>query len=270
MGFGRVVVDRRRPRCHPLRGVRTSTARRLGARTAAANRDRHRPCVRCRGRRLRARRRARLDHDHHRIARTTRTSGGRVVNRLRRAFVAVTAGLALATFVGVGTAFAHAELLTSDPQPGAVLDASPAHVTLTFNEPVESSLGAIRVFDGTGNSIDVSAARHPDGDSSKVEIDLPKLADGSYVVDWRVVSADSHPVHAAYTFQVGPKSTLAAGLLDQILGNSHTGKSASLGLTVSRSLVTSSIAIVFGGLLAFGLGIVPFGRRQKWFIGSAA
>jgi len=192
------------------------------------------------------------------------------VNRLRHAFVAVTAGLALATFVGAGTAFAHAELLTSDPQPGAVLDAPPANITLKFNEPVEISLGAIRVFDGTGNSIDVSAARHPGGDASAVQIDLPKLADGSYVVDWRVVSSDSHPVHAAYTFQVGPKSTLAAGLLDQILGNSHTGKSASVGLTVSRSLVTSSIAIVFGGLLACGLGIVPFARRQKWFIGGAA
>ncbi|HEY4608633.1 MAG TPA: copper resistance CopC family protein, partial [Ilumatobacteraceae bacterium] len=178
--------------------------------------------------------------------------------------MACTAGLALATFVGVGTAFAHAELLTSDPQPGAVLDTAPANVTLSFNEAVEISLGAIRVFDGAGNSIDVSAARHPGGDQSTVQIDLPKLANGSYVVDWRVVSSDSHPVHAAYTFQVGPKSTLAAGLLDQILGNSHTGKTASVGLTISRSLVTASIAIVFGGLLACGLGIVPFGRRQRW------
>jgi len=192
------------------------------------------------------------------------------MNRLRRAAVAVMAGLALATFVGAGTAFAHAELLTSDPQPGEVLDTPPTNVTLTFNEPVEISLGAIRVFDGTGNSIDVSAASHPNGNQSAVQIDLPKLDNGSYVVDWRVVSTDSHPIHAAYTFQVGPTSTLAAGLLDQILGNSHTGKSASVGLTISRSLVTSSIAIVFGGLLACALAIVPFGRRQRWFIGSAA
>src|SRR4029078_13078183 len=112
----------------------------------------------------------------------------------------------------------------------------------------------------------VARPLHPDDCPTRVDTHLPKLADGSSVVDWRVVSSDSHPVHAAYTFQVGPKSTLAAGLLDQILGNSHTGKSASVGLTVSRSLVTSSIAIVFGGLLACGLGIVPFARRQKWFI----
>ena len=83
-----------------------------------------------------------------------------------------------------------------------------------------------------------------------------------------MVSSDSHPVHAAFTFQVGPDSNLAPDLLDQIIGSSHTGKTASTGLTVSRSLVTASIAIVFGGLLACGLGIVPFGRRQRVVIGG--
>ena len=192
------------------------------------------------------------------------------MSRLRRIAAAVAAGLALAAFVGVGTVAAHAELLSSDPQPGAVLDTAPTNVRLTFNEPVEISLGAIRVFDGTGKSISVSAARHPDGRGPVVQIDLPKLSNGSYVVDWRVVSSDSHPVHAAFTFQVGPESNLASGLLDQIIGSSHTGKTASAGLAVSRSLVTASIAIVFGGLLICGLGILPFGRRQRLAIGIAA
>jgi copper transport protein len=165
---------------------------------------------------------------------------------------------------------AHAELLSSDPQPGAVLDTAPAHITLKFNEHVEISLGAMRLFDGTGASINISTARHPNGNGAVVEVDLPPLKNGSYVVDWRVVSADSHPVHAAFTFQVGQTSNLAAGLLDQIISSSHTGKTASTGLTVSRSLVTASIAIVFGGLLACGLGIVPFGRRQRLVIGIVA
>jgi copper transport protein len=191
------------------------------------------------------------------------------MSRLGRAAWGVVAGLAVAVFAGVGIASAHAELLTSDPQPGAVLDAAPTHVTLTFNEHVEISLGAIRLFDGTGNSIDISAARHPNGKGEVVEIDLPSLANGSYVVDWRVVSADSHPVHAAFTFQIGPDSNLASGLLDEIISSSHTGKTASVGLTISRSLVTASIAIVFGGLLICGLGIVPFGRRQRTVIAIA-
>ncbi|MEO7371107.1 MAG: copper resistance protein CopC, partial [Ilumatobacteraceae bacterium] len=189
---------------------------------------------------------------------------------LRRAACACVAGLVLATVVGVGTASAHAELSKSDPQPGAVLDVAPTHVTLTFNETVEISLGALRMFDGTGQSIDISTARHPDGNGSVVVVDLPQLENGSYVVDWRVVSSDSHPVHAAFTFQVGPESTLAAGLLDQIITRSHTGKTASIGLTVSRSLVTAAIAIVFGGLFACGFGIMSFGRRQRFLIGGSA
>ena len=192
------------------------------------------------------------------------------MSRARRVMGACAAALAVATFVGVGRVSAHAELLSSDPKPGEVLDASPAHVTLTFNEPVEISLGAIRLFDGTGKSIGISPARHPDGRGEAVEVDVPKLANGSYVVDYRVVSSDSHPVHAAYTFQVGPDSTLATGLLDQIISSSHTGRTAGIGLTVSRSLIIASIAIVFGGLLVCGLGIVPFGRRQCIIIGTAA
>ncbi len=192
------------------------------------------------------------------------------MSRSRRAACACAAGLALATFLGVGRVSAHAELLTSDPQPGQVLDSAPTRITLTFTESVEISLGAIRLFDGTGATIDISPARHREGQGDVVDVDLPDLANGSYVVDWRVVSSDSHPVHAAFTFQIGPDSNLSAGLLDQIIGSSHTGKAASTGLTVSRSLVTAAIAIVFGGLLACGVGIVPFGRRQRVIIGVAA
>jgi copper transport protein len=192
------------------------------------------------------------------------------MSRFRRLAAAGAAGLVVAVLAGVGQAAAHSELLSSDPQPGQVLDQAPEHITLTFNEHVEISLGAIRVFDGTGRSIDVSAARHPGGHGEIVEIDLPKLTNGSYVVDWRVVSADSHPVHAAYTFQVGPDSNLASGLLDQIISSSHTGRAAGIGLAISRSLVTAAIAIVFGGLLICGIGIVPLGRRQRFVIGGAA
>jgi copper transport protein len=192
------------------------------------------------------------------------------MRRGRKVTCGLVAGLVAALFAGAGVASAHAELLSSTPQPGAVLAAGPKNVTLTFNENVEISLGAIRLFDGTGASVDISAARHPDGHRDAVEVDLPALKNGSYVVDWRVVSADSHPVHAAFTFQVGPNSNLAAGLLDQIISSSHVGKPAGIGLDVSRSLVTASIAIVFGGLLVCGLGIVPFGKRQRVVIAVAA
>ena len=46
-------------------------------------------------------------------------------------------------------------------------------------------------------------ARAPERQQSVVTTSLPKLDDGTYVVTWRVISADSHPIDGAYTFQVG-------------------------------------------------------------------
>src|SRR5437763_16547814 len=41
------------------------------------------------------------------------------------------------------------------------------------------------------------------GEGSSVGVKLPKLERGGYIVTWRVTSADSHPVHGAFTFSVG-------------------------------------------------------------------
>src|SRR3954454_24574257 len=100
----------------------------------------------------------------------------------RRALLRLLAGLVL-VFVGPATAaFAHAELESTDPAAGAVLTKSPDHVTLTFSEPVEISLGAIRLFDGNGNEIDIGESSHPTGKATAVTVIVPPLAEGSYVV----------------------------------------------------------------------------------------
>ena len=181
--------------------------------------------------------------------------------------------LAVLSTLGVASpALAHAELLNTDPAAGAVLDDAPDTVTLTFSESIDISLGAIRLFDGGGNSVDVGAAEHPDGTGSEVRVDIPDLGNGSYVVDWRVVSDDGHPIQGAFTFQVGPTSDLQAGILDDILGSSHTGRPAGAALAISRGLVIAAMAVVFGGLVMLALGIVQPSRRVRTVLvaGSAA
>ncbi|MCX6541446.1 MAG: copper resistance protein CopC, partial [Actinobacteria bacterium] len=160
-------------------------------------------------------------------------------------------------------ALAHAQLLSSDPAPGAVLDTAPTSITLVFTEPIEISLGAIRLFDGAGNQVDIGKATHPPGHTEQVRVALGDLADGSYVVDWRVVSSDSHPVHAAYTFQVGAASTLASGLLDGILSRKTASTPAEVGLAISRGLVAIALAVVFGVLAAVLLGVVSLSSRLR-------
>ena len=80
---------------------------------------------------------------------------------------AVRHGLALATaslvalaivLVGVSPASAHAELVSTDPEEGAVLETAPSKVTLTFNEPVRLTSQEVAVYDAEGDPVDASAA----------------------------------------------------------------------------------------------------------------
>ena len=51
-------------------------------------------------------------------------------------------------------ALAHATLVSSTPSDGAVLARAPKQVVLAFNEPVESALGSVRVYDGALDRVD--------------------------------------------------------------------------------------------------------------------
>ncbi|HEX7444380.1 MAG TPA: copper resistance protein CopC, partial [Acidimicrobiales bacterium] len=125
------------------------------------------------------------------------------MTRLRRPLLA----LGLLTFgLGVfpGVASAHAQLESSTPGQSAVLLVPPTQVVLHFGEPVEVDFGSLRIIGPAGRRVDAGAAHHPGGDTHSVATALPPdLADGTYVVAWRVISADSHPVHGAYVFSVG-------------------------------------------------------------------
>ena len=170
-----------------------------------------------------------------------------------------TVGLALLAMVVVlaarpTAASAHAELLTSDPASAAILTTSPTQITLSFSEAVTADANAIRLFDGTGKQIEVGAVTHPGGAGAEVGVSVPSLAPGSYVVDWRVVSDDSHPVHAAFTFQVGDQSTLQPGLVGDVAAANHTTRVLGVALGVLRALVIAAMAVVIGGLVAIGGG----------------
>lgn len=119
-----------------------------------------------------------------------------------RAFLGAAAGLVatLACSVALASpAAAHAALIGTDPADGAVLPVSPDGVTLTFNEPVVLTPRGIEVLDAAGSPV-ASTARTED---ALVEVDLGEtLGAGTYVLAWRVVSADGHPLSGSVTFSV--------------------------------------------------------------------
>ena len=117
----------------------------------------------------------------------------------------VLAALAVLRGGAAAPAWAHASLVASDPAEGEVLTTTPDVVTLTFDEPVSLPDGAVQLFDAAGEPVpSESSAR-----DAAVTTDLPEtLADGSYVVVWRAVSADGHPIAGSLTFAVGAPSAV--------------------------------------------------------------
>ena len=147
---------------------------------------------------------------------TTKPYGQRVQSdrRRRRGIALVLAGASLVTLIGFAAgaitsglnatpATAHAILQSTEPGAGSTVTRPPGSVTLHFDEQVEVSFGSVRVYNTNASRVDEGHPSHPAGDSHAVRLALPRLVDGSYVVTWRVISADSHPVHGAFTFRIG-------------------------------------------------------------------
>lgn len=113
------------------------------------------------------------------------------------AFVAIMTWASLSA-----AAHAHASLVSSAPQDGAVVTEAPAALSLTFNEPVSPlSLSLIRP-DGSTLALDHFALR-----DRTLHITVPtELGRGTHVLSWRVTSADGHPVGGSVIFSVGEAS----------------------------------------------------------------
>ena len=171
-------------------------------------------------------------------------------------------------------ASAHASLLSTDPSSGGVYAKPPKAVTLRFTEGVEAALGGIRVYTSDRERVVTGKPEHPNGQQSVVSTPLPKLDPGTYVVTWRVTSADAHPIDGAYTFQVGSKATLsdknaksaAASLL------AVTGGSRTVGVVygIDRGFLFAGLALLIGGAV-FLATVWPAGRdnrRAKWIVWS--
>lgn len=175
-------------------------------------------------------------------------------------------------------ASAHATLIDTDPAPGEILAASPEQVRFTFDETISAQPDAVRAWDAGGSEID--ATNEVDGKQLLVGVPAD-LASGSYVITWRVVSADGHPISGSLTFSVGePSLSIAAPKVTETdasvtrtrqvaAGASYVGLLAALGLALFAGLVAPAslradrgsarqalARITHLGLIAGGLAVV--------------
>jgi copper transport protein len=163
--------------------------------------------------------------------------------------LAVAAGFAL---LPATPASAHAELLGTTPPAGAQLDRPPAQVTLRFSEPVKPVPGGIQLLDSAGRPVGTAEAS-----SLAAQVTLPvpaDLADGAYLVTWRVVSVDSHPIGGSFGFSVGASGAVPPP------SSSVTRSDSSVGAAywLFRWLGYAALALLLGGV-AFLLICWPAG-----------
>ncbi|MFI5999693.1 copper resistance protein CopC [Streptomyces sp. NPDC051366] len=136
---------------------------------------------------------------------------GSSLARKSAAVLTLVAALWALMLAGAGPALAHAGLSGSDPADGAVLDSAPKQVTLTFTESVSFLDGSLRVLSPADDRVNPRQPQHADGQANTARVALEgNLAQGTYTVAWRVVSADGHPISGAFTFSIGKPSETTA------------------------------------------------------------
>jgi copper transport protein len=157
-----------------------------------------------------------------------------------------------------GPASAHAALLGSTPAPGTVIGASPSEIVVTFSEAVTPVTGRIQVLDPAGKRI----SGEPAVAGATLRIPIRRAAQplGTYLVSYRVISADSHPVGGAITFSVGAPSAAPPAPADE-----KTHRSVAVATPVTRFLGYAGLRLAAGPAL-FLAALWP---RRRSRVGAA-
>lgn len=116
---------------------------------------------------------------------------------MRRVLAVLAAAVAVVA-LGAGPAAAHDEIVGTTPANGATVDVAPDRVVLTFAEPA-IALGTQVVVTGPDGAVVSQGDVTLDG-STVVQALAASRPAGTYHVDWRVTSADGHPVTGTFTF----------------------------------------------------------------------
>ena len=117
--------------------------------------------------------------------------------RPRRAALAAAIG-ALLFFFFPTTAHAHDHLVSSSPEAGETLTEAPAEITLVYSAQLTEAGATVLITDEAGMDW-ANSEPAITGDTVTVAVQ-DHIASGAYVVQWRVVSSDGHPITGEVPF----------------------------------------------------------------------
>jgi copper resistance protein C len=178
------------------------------------------------------------------------------------ASIALLLSTGLVLLLTVGTASAHAKVLSATPGIGSVIATAPTKVSVTTAEnmnpdPKKSNLF---VYGPAGDLISQGNATIPLNNPKEMSISIKATGNGIYVVRWITVSSDDgDPDEGAFVFTVNPNAA-----------SSTTGVTAKPTATTSTPAATSSSSfpvapVVITGIVALLVGLgagVGIGRSR--------
>lgn len=98
-------------------------------------------------------------------------------------------------------AFAHAFLDHATPAVGGSVQGGPGELKLTFTEDIVIAFSGVSLHSDGGAAIPLGKPSVGPANTLSVHI-ARKLAPGTYVVSWHVVSVDTHHTQGTYKFTV--------------------------------------------------------------------
>lgn len=168
---------------------------------------------------------------------------------------------ALGWVVGLAApASAHASLGETVPPDGAVVDEVPGTVVLRFTEPVDVPNDGVRVYDAEATRVDTGevVATAPD----EIAVTLPDdLGEGGYVVTYRVVSADSHPISGTFAFTVGDGPAVDDAVIADLFGGAGQAWTGVVGPLLRAASYLG--VLVAGGAAAFAAWVAGSRRDRE-------
>jgi copper transport protein len=185
----------------------------------------------------------------------------------RRARAAGAAALLVAVAVLLAAApgaWAHASLLATSPTASRIAPHGIGQVGLTFSEAVAPRFAAISITDKKGRQVGTGAPARSPANPRTLTRSVKRLRPGWYLVYWRVVSADGHPVRGAFTFAIGP----GPGTPTQFAVPSLRETAATPGLVAARwgvllALMAATGLFVFRALIARPAGATEEDRSLR-------
>jgi len=100
-----------------------------------------------------------------------------------------------------GEATAHAMLDHAEPRVGNKVASAPHGVTLWFTQKLEPAFSTVTVTGPNGQRVNTGKARIS---GNQISVPLKPAGNGTYHVNWRALSVDTHTTNGNFTFQVGP------------------------------------------------------------------